>query len=80
MDAALPVIVNRSGGTASTLGDKLEPTMRDAFEKAGVAARLQLFEGKDIDAALEAATGAPIVAVGGGDGTQGAAAAKFAGS
>ena len=80
MDAALAVIVNRSGGTASTLGDKLEPTMRDAFEKAGVAARLQLIEGKDIDAALEAATGAPIVAVGGGDGTQGAAAAKFAGS
>ena len=80
MNAALPVIVNRSGGTASTLGDKLEPTLRDAFDKAGVAPRLQLVEGKAIDAALDEARGAPIVAVGGGDGTQGAAAAKFAGS
>ena len=77
---ALPVIVNRSGGTASRLGDKLEVTLQQAFEQAGVAADIHLAEGKDIAAAVERAKGAPVVAVGGGDGTQGSAAAILAGS
>jgi diacylglycerol kinase family enzyme len=74
----LPVIVNRGGGTAATLGDELEQTLRKAF--AGIDVDLQLVEGDAIGEALERARGAPVVAVGGGDGTQGAAAAKFAGS
>ena len=78
MTGRIAVIVNRSGGTASSLGDKLEATVRDAF--AGQAIDLHLIEGKDIAAAVKAAAGRPIVAIGGGDGTQGSAAAAFANS
>ena len=78
MTGRIAVIVNRSGGTASSLGDKLEATVRDAF--AGQAIDLHLIEGKDIAAAVKAAAGRPIVAIGGGDGTQGSAAAAFVGT
>jgi diacylglycerol kinase family enzyme len=74
----VPVIVNRGGGTAAGLGDKLEATLREAF--AGSEIALQLVEGEAIGQAVERARGAPIVAVGGGDGTQGSAAALLAGS
>jgi diacylglycerol kinase family enzyme len=75
---ALPVIVNRGGGTAAGLGDKLEQTLREAFAGSDIA--LKLVEGSAIAAAVEGAKGAPIVAIGGGDGTQGSAAALLAGS
>ena len=78
MTGRIAVIVNRSGGTASSLGDKLEATVRDAF--AGQAIDLHLIEGKDIADAVKAAAGRPIVAIGGGDGTQGSAAAAFVGT
>ena len=78
MTGRIAVIVNRSGGTASSLGDKLEATVREAF--AGQAIDLHLIEGKDIAAAVKAAAGRPIVAIGGGDGTQGSAAAAFVGT
>ena len=74
----VPVIVNRGGGTAAGLGDKLEATLREGF--AGSEIALQLVEGEAIGQAVERAKGAPIVAVGGGDGTQGSAAALLAGS
>jgi diacylglycerol kinase family enzyme len=74
----IAVIVNRSGGTASSLGDKLEATVREAF--AGQDIDLQLIEGKDIAATVKQAAGRAVVAIGGGDGTQGSAAAVFANS
>lgn len=78
MSEPIAVIVNQSGGSASSLGDKLESTVRDAF--AGQDIDLQLIEGKDIAEAVTKVAGAAIVAIGGGDGTQGTAAAAFAGS
>lgn len=71
-DAPLPVIVNRSGGTAKSLGDKLEAQLVEAF--AGHPVELHLVDGKDVAATVEAQR-APRVAVGGGDGTLGGAAA-----
>ena len=78
MTERIAVIVNRSGGTASSLGDKLEATVREAF--AGQDIDLQLIEGKDIAATVKQAAGRAVVAIGGGDGTQGSAAAAFANS
>lgn len=78
MTEPIAVIVNKSGGTASSLGDKLEATVREAF--AGHEIDLQLVEGKNIAEAVEASTGRALVAIGGGDGTQGTAAAAFANS
>jgi diacylglycerol kinase family enzyme len=77
MAQPLPVIVNRNGGTASSLGDKLEATLREAFGEQTI--ELHLVEGKDIAAMVERFAGRPVVAVGGGDGTQGSAAAVLAG-
>lgn len=64
----LAVIINRSGGTASKLGNKLEVRVREAFAAAGTPIDLQLVDGSDIAAAVERAAG-EVVAVGGGDGT-----------
>lgn len=80
MADALPVIVNASGGTASAMGDKLEDELRAAFDKAGRTIVLELVEGKDVAAIVERNLGARVIAVGGGDGTLGAAATKIAGS
>ena len=74
----LPVIVNRSGGTARREGDGLRDTLQAAFAGAGRPILLELVEGKEIDAALDRHKGAPRVAVGGGDGTLGNAAGKLA--
>ena len=73
----LPVIVNSSGGTATSLGDKLEATLREAFGERPID--LHLVEGKDIAETVERFVGSPVVAVGGGDGTQGSAAAVLSG-
>jgi diacylglycerol kinase family enzyme len=74
----LPVVVNRSGGTAASLGDRLEREVHEAFAGAGLSAEVQLVEGPDIERALKAVAGAPVVAVGGGDGTLGQAAGILA--
>ena len=76
MTEPIAVIVNTSGGSASALGDKLEATVREAF--AGTDIDLHLIEGKDIAATLKRVAGRRVVAIGGGDGTQGSAAAAFA--
>ena len=78
MTEPIAVIVNTSGGTASSLGDKLEATVREAF--AGFDIDLHLVEGKGIAEAVKGVAGRPVVAIGGGDGTQGSAAAMFANS
>lgn len=78
---ALPVLINRSGGTAARLGDRLEGEVRAAFDAAGVSIELSLIDGGAMaDAVRRASADAPAVAVGGGDGTLGAAAAILAGT
>ena len=76
--APLPVVVNRSGGTAAALGDTLEAKLREAFGAAGRDIDLHLPDGPGMAAALARVAGAPVVAVGGGDGTQGQAAGVLA--
>lgn len=77
-NSPLTVIVNKSGGTASSLGDKLEGELEAAFSAAGQQIDAQLVEGGDIKRTVEAAKGSPLIAVGGGDGTLGTAAALIA--
>lgn len=67
----IPVLVNRSGGTAASKGDKLGEEIEAAFAKAGVAIELQLVEGDALAGAANAVAGQPLVVVGGGDGTLG---------
>lgn len=72
--ALLPVIVNRSGGTAKRSGDVLADQLRDTFAGAGCPIALELVEGADIAEAVRRHSAAPRVAVGGGDGTLAGAA------
>ncbi len=72
--APLPVIVNRSGGTASKAGDDLADQLRKAFANAGREIDLELVEGRDVAGAVGRHNAAPRVAVGGGDGTLAGAA------
>lgn len=75
MDAQLlPVIVNRSGGTAAREGKALERKLRDAFAAQGTDIDLQLVEGHEIERAVVARAHSDTIVVGGGDGTLGAAA------
>lgn len=80
MARALPVIVNKNGGTAAKLGDKLDDTLAAAFEAAGTTADVQALDGGEVgDAIIKAArTGRVVVA--GGDGTAACAAQQLAGS
>lgn len=82
MSAPVPVIVNRSGGTAASLGDKLADTLPAAFADAGLEIALDLVDGGDVGdaAARHAQSGAAIVVVGGGDGTLGGAVGRLAGT
>ena len=73
----LPVIVNRSGGAASSEGDALRGKLEAAFAAADQPIILELVEGKEIDAALKRHRAAPRIVVGGGDGTLGNAAGKL---
>ena len=50
MSEPVVVIVNKSGGTASALGDKLEATVREAF--AGQEIELHLIEGHELAEAV----------------------------
>ena len=73
VDGALPVVINVSGGTAGSLGPKLEAQVRDAFAAAGLAIDLYLVPGDAIAETLRGISAA-VVTVGGGDGTLGGAA------
>ena len=70
----MKVVVNRSGGAAKRMGNKLEAEIGAAFGAAGVTADLALVEGEAIEQAITAASSQPVVAIGGGDGTQSGAA------
>ncbi|MEO6152386.1 MAG: diacylglycerol kinase family protein [Croceibacterium sp.] len=76
-EGPLPVVINRGGGTADKLGDKLTDEVTAAFAAAGCPIDLHLVDGGAIKDRVSGLT-APVVAVGGGDGTQGAAAAELA--
>ncbi len=76
----LPVIINRSGGTASNEGDALGAKLEQAFAAAGASVVLDLVAGDDIPAAIGRHENAPRVVVGGGDGTIGGAARRLAAS
>ena len=76
----IPVIVNRSGGTAAKRGEALADELHTAFAEAGTAIDLQLLDGRQITDAVRAAGDAGTVVVGGGDGTLGCAAGVLAGS
>lgn len=78
MPGALRVVVNRTGGAARALGDRLPQQLRDAFAKTGAEIDLQLVEGGDVAKTVRGA--GPRVVVGGGDGTLAAAAQQLAGT
>ena len=79
ISGAIPVLINRDGGAARAKGDALEAELRAAFDGAGVAIDLRLLPGREIAAGVRASRDAPLVVVGGGDGTLGTAAGELAG-
>ena len=80
MTAPIPVIVNRGGGGAAALGADLRARIEAAFAEAGVVIALDLVRGNEVNAAVRAHRGEPMIVVGGGDGTLGCAAALIAGT
>ena len=77
---AIPIVVNGSGGTAAARGAKLRDELAAAFAEAGLRADLRIVAGADVTDAVKAVADAPLVVVGGGDGTLGSAAAVLAGT
>lgn len=79
MLAPLPVVINRSAGAAADLGERLEERVRQAFAGTGREILLSLVEPAEMPAAIARHGSAPVVVVGGGDGTLGSAAAQLSG-
>jgi YegS/Rv2252/BmrU family lipid kinase len=79
--AAVPVLLNRAGGTAAA-DPQIAAKVRDALSAAGVDADVELIDGADCEARCReiAERGGPVAVVGGGDGTISAAASALAGS
>ena len=75
MTKPFPVVINRGGGAASRAGDALEDQVRQAFEAAGLTADIHLVDGDSLVSTIESLAKSGAVAIGGGDGTQGCAAA-----
>ena len=78
MTGPIPVLVNRSGGTAAAKGDKLEEEIEAAFAEAGVSIDLHLVDGDKLEQTLKTIAGKPLVVIGGGDGTLGRMAGLLA--
>ncbi|NIJ18570.1 diacylglycerol kinase family enzyme [Sphingomonas naasensis] len=78
MSERIPVLVNRSGGTAAARGDALGPEIEKAFADAGLAIDLQLLPGDRVAEAAAKVADRELVVVGGGDGTLGGAAGALA--
>lgn len=74
MSDPIPVFVNAGGGTAAAKGDKLRDELEAAFAEAGATIDLALLKGGELREAIKAKADAPLVVVGGGDGTLGCAA------
>ena len=75
MTKPFPVVINRGGGAASRAGNALEDQVRNAFEAAGLNADIHLVDGRSLIPTIERLAKSGAVAIGGGDGTQGCAAA-----
>lgn len=80
MPATLPVLINRSGGTAAALGAQLEPAVCEAFAASGREIDLELLDGSEMADAIRHHAAAAVIAVGGGDGTLGNAAQALRGT
>jgi diacylglycerol kinase family enzyme len=78
MASMLPVLINRTGGAAAALGDRLRTRVEEAFAATGQAIAIELLDGSTMTEAVVRHSGAPRVVVGGGDGTLGGAAAVLA--
>ena len=70
----LAVVVNASGGRASREGAGLRDKLAEAFAAHGAPVEPQLVEGKAIAQTIADLRSAEVIAIGGGDGTQGSAA------
>jgi diacylglycerol kinase family enzyme len=75
---AIPVVINRGGGAASRAGNALEGQITEAFAAAGLAADIHLVDGSALTSTIARCARTGAVAIGGGDGTQGSAAAILA--
>ncbi len=75
MTKPFPVVVNRGGGAASRAGDALIDQIESAFKAAGLTADVHAVDGRDLVATITRLAKSGAVAIGGGDGTQGTAAA-----
>lgn len=71
----MPVVINRAGGAAARAGAALVAQIDAAFAAAGLAADIHLVDGHSLTATIERLAPRGLVAIGGGDGTQGCAAA-----
>jgi len=78
--APIPVLINRSGGTAAAAGDRLKQDVAAAFDTVGLDVDISLLDGSGIASAAKRLKDRPLVVVGGGDGTLRAAAGILAGS
>ena len=74
------VVINASGGRASREGDALKGRLIEAFAEHGVAVDPKMVEGPEIAQTIADAGSAAVVAVGGGDGTQGSSAGLLSAS
>ena len=78
MTRSIAVVVNRGGGAAARAGDKLVEQIESAFATAGMTAEVHAVDGDALISTIEKLAMSGAVAVGGGDGTQGCAAAVLA--
>jgi diacylglycerol kinase family enzyme len=75
---SIPVVINRGGGAASRAGNALQGQITQAFKAAGLSADIHLVDGGELASTIERLAKTGTVAIGGGDGTQGCAAAILA--
>ena len=69
------MVVNASGGRASREGEALDGQLSEAFAAQGVTLAPLMVKGEAIERTIKGLGDADVIAVGGGDGTQGSAAA-----
>ncbi len=77
--APVPVILNPRAGTASGLGDGLAEEIQRAFATAGLSVEILIVGGPQLTPMVAAHKEAPLVVIGGGDGTLGTALAALHG-
>jgi diacylglycerol kinase family enzyme len=74
-----PVVVNRGGGAASRAGEALVEQIQNAFATVGLTADVHAVDGAALTETIKRLAKAhDAIAIGGGDGTQGCAAAILA--